>query len=246
MIGPKEQGGLDMPDFDIINNALKATWVKRLNDSTETSSWSHTPLYYLQDVGGLFLLQCNFDLKLLKTNIPIDFYKEALNAWQKINCRTPHTKEQVFNEIVWNNRYIKVEGFSVYYKAWHEAGVTKIEDIFQDNAFLPFNDFCNKFKIKNNFLKYYGLCHAVPQKWVDTLKGKVVAPVEKNADQDNIPLHQLSCKLATKFLVKNKFVIPTAERRMRKANLNEVTIQRIYSLPFKVTKDTRFQFSNTK
>ena len=55
MIGPKEQGGLDMPDFDIINNALKATWVKRLNDSSETSSWSHIPLYYLQDVGGLTL-----------------------------------------------------------------------------------------------------------------------------------------------------------------------------------------------
>ena len=39
MTGPKEQGGLDMPDFDIMNNALKATWVKQLNNSTETSTW---------------------------------------------------------------------------------------------------------------------------------------------------------------------------------------------------------------
>ena len=114
--------------------------VSVFNICTETLSWSHIPLYYLQDVGGFYLLQCNFDLKLLKTNIPIDFYKEALNAWKKINCRTPHTIEQVFNEIVWNNRYIKVEGFSFYYKKWHEAGVTKIEDIFQDSAFLPFNN----------------------------------------------------------------------------------------------------------
>ena len=55
-------------------------------------------------------------------------------------------------------------------------------------------------------MTYFGLCHAVPQKWVDILEGKVVAPVEKSADQDNIPLNQLSCKLATKFLGKNKFV----------------------------------------
>ena len=110
MIGPKELGGLDLPDFDIINDSLKVTWVKRLNDSTETSIWSHIPLYYLQDVGGLFHLQCNIDLKLLKTDIPIDFYKEALKAWQKINNRTPRTKEQVLNEIVWNNRFIKIEG----------------------------------------------------------------------------------------------------------------------------------------
>ena len=70
--------------------------------------------------------------------------------------------------------------------------------------------------------------------------------MKKSAGQDKIPLDQISCKLATKVLVKNKFVAPTAERRMRNANLNEVTIQRIYSLPFKLTKDTRlsiFQFT---
>jgi len=66
IIGPKEQGGLDMPDFQIINEALKAVWVRRLSDSNGTASWSHIPLLYLRPVGGLFLLQCNFDLKLYK------------------------------------------------------------------------------------------------------------------------------------------------------------------------------------
>ena len=94
MIGPKELGGLDVPDFQIINDALKAVSVRRLSDSNGTASWSHIPLSYLQPVGGLFLLQCNFDLKLLKVDILIDFYKEALCAWQKINCSTPITKNR--------------------------------------------------------------------------------------------------------------------------------------------------------
>jgi len=59
MIGPKEQGGLDMPDFQIINDVLKVVWLRRLSDSNGTSSWIHIPLCYLQPVGGLFLLQCN-------------------------------------------------------------------------------------------------------------------------------------------------------------------------------------------
>ena len=102
MIGPKEQGGLNMPDFQIINKAFKVVWVRRLSDSNGIASWSHIPLSYLQPVGGLFLLKCNFDLKLLKVDTPIDFYKEALCAWQKINCNTPNTKKlQVLNEIVW-------------------------------------------------------------------------------------------------------------------------------------------------
>ena len=79
MIGPKEQAGLDMPDFQIINETLKVVWVRRLSDSN------------LQPVGGLFLLQCNFDLKLLKVALPIHFYKEALYTWQKINRSTPNT-----------------------------------------------------------------------------------------------------------------------------------------------------------
>jgi len=33
MIGPKEQGGLDMPDFQIINEALKVVWLRRLSDN---------------------------------------------------------------------------------------------------------------------------------------------------------------------------------------------------------------------
>ena len=79
MIGPKEQGGLDMPDFQIINEALKVVWVRRLSDSDGTASWSHIPLSYLQPVGGLFLLQCNFDSKLLKVDIhvPIGFLQRG-------------------------------------------------------------------------------------------------------------------------------------------------------------------------
>ena len=114
MIGPKEQGGLDMPDFQVINEALKAVWVRRLSDSNGTASWSHNPLSYLQPVGGLFLLQCNFDLKLLQVDIPIDFNKEALCAWQKINCSTPITKKQVLIKNVWNNHNIKIDGYSFY------------------------------------------------------------------------------------------------------------------------------------
>ena len=62
-----------MPDFQIINEALKAVWVRRLSDSNGTENWSHIPLSHLQPVGCLFLLQCNFDLKLLKVDIRIDF-----------------------------------------------------------------------------------------------------------------------------------------------------------------------------
>ena len=76
MVGPKEQGGLNMPDFQITNEALKVVWVRRSSNSNGTVSWSHIPLSYLQPVGGLFLIRCNFDLRLVKVDIPIIFTKK--------------------------------------------------------------------------------------------------------------------------------------------------------------------------
>jgi len=121
----------------------------------------------------------------------------------------------------------------------HVRGLTKIEDFFQGNRFLTFEEFCSKFQIKTNFGNYYGLCHAVPQKWINILKGNFTELLEKRSEKERISLDKLSCKSATKFFVKSKFVTPTTERRMTDAGLKEHTIRLIYSLPFNVTKDTR-------
>jgi len=94
------------------------------------------------------------------------------------------------------------------------------------------------FQIKTNFLHYYRLCHAVPQKWINILKENFTEPLEKHSEKERISLDKLSCKSASKLFVKSQFVTPTAEWRMTEAGLKERTIRLIYSLPFNVTKDT--------
>jgi len=37
---------------------------------------------------------------------------------------------------------------------------------------------------KSNFLYYFGLCHAVPQKWINILKGNVTEPLEERSEKD--------------------------------------------------------------
>ena len=89
-----------------------------------------------------------------------------------------------------DTHHIKIEGYSIYYKKWHDVGLTKIEDFFQGKQFLTFEEFCSKFKIKTNFLNYNGLCHAVPQKWINILKGNVTEPFEKRFEEDKISVDQ--------------------------------------------------------
>ena len=245
MIGPKTKGGLDLPDFDIITKALKVSWIRRLHESNLNACWSHIPLSYIKHLGGPFLFECNYNLKSLKIDIPIDFYKDVFYIWQTINQHTPETKEQIFNEIIWNNSFIKIEGFSVYYRKWYESGVVRIKDIFCGNNFLTFNDFYTKFQIKTTFLKYCGLCNAIPASWIRLLKSSADEAQRKSDHNQKIDIGKLSCKVATKILIDKKFETPTAERRMRQLSLDDSTIRAIYDIPFKVTKDIRlsiFQF----
>ena len=79
-----------MPDFDAINSALKAAWIKRINDSNDNANWSHIPTMLLRPLGGSFLLKCNYDVKSLKVNIPIPFYNEAYMLG-RLSILLPHT-----------------------------------------------------------------------------------------------------------------------------------------------------------
>ena len=78
----------------------------------------------------------------LKLMYRLIFTKKLCAPGKKLIALLPiYTKKQVLNEIVWNNHHIKIEGYSIYYKKWHDAGLTKIEDFFQGNRFLTFEEY---------------------------------------------------------------------------------------------------------
>ena len=89
-----------MPDFEIVNKSLKASWVKRLNEivnkslkaswvkrflAPETQSWKTIPLSILQPDSGPLLFKCNFVLKALP-DFPLlqQFCKDILSAWEEV------------------------------------------------------------------------------------------------------------------------------------------------------------------
>ena len=159
-----------------------------------------------------------------------------------MNQHTPQTKEQILEEIIWNNRFILIEGLSVYYREWHNAGITRVKDIFNKNKFLAPDVLSNKFALKSsNFLKYLALCSAIPRDWIRILKDTHETPASVPDAVNTISINKLSCKIATQSLITKKFQPPTAERRMRQANLDDNAIQTIYNIPFNVTKDI-FQY----
>ena len=94
MVGKIEQGGLNMPGFEIINKSLKAGWAKRFLTPV-AQSWETIPLSFLQPVGGSLLFKCIFSLKALP-DLPLlpQFYKDVSGAWEEIVIHTPKTRKK--------------------------------------------------------------------------------------------------------------------------------------------------------
>ena len=70
--------------------------------------------YYLLDnyEGVLFLLQCNYDVNQI--NISPTFYQDLLVWWSDIGEIVD--PNNVYRYIIWNNKEIKINGESVFYK----------------------------------------------------------------------------------------------------------------------------------
>ena len=74
-------------------------------------------------------------------------------------------KFDIKDETIWNNKFITVNKTSLYYKSWHEAGVTKVSDLLNGSSFYTYEQFVEKYKIRTHFLQYYSLVNAIPSTW---------------------------------------------------------------------------------
>ena len=73
---------------------------------------------------------CNYSLRTLPELplLPL-FYRDVLSTWENISKHTARTKNEIGNEILWNNHEVTIGGKSVFYKQWYDAGVKTLPDI---------------------------------------------------------------------------------------------------------------------
>ena len=93
-------------------------------------------------------------------------YRDVLSPWESISMHTARTKNEIENEILWNNHEVTIGGKSVFYKQWYDAGVKTLPEILgKEGKFLAFTAIKKKYKINTNFLCYIDLCNAIPKHW---------------------------------------------------------------------------------
>ena len=161
LIGPKERGGLDLPEFESTSKSLQTAWVQKMKKSVE-DQWMAIPPFYLKNVGGPFIFYCDYDVKFLDLNNILAFYTDVLNTWAEVREQISDNEICFRSVILWNNKHILIDGKSVHWKEWHEAGILRIKDLLdENNRFLTLDKFFSKTGLKAPFTKLYGLISAI-------------------------------------------------------------------------------------
>ena len=152
LTAPIAKGGLNMINFVHVEKSLKAAWVNRYC-SSENSDWCAFLDFKLEEFGGPFLFQCNYHLNLLGLADLPPFYRNILSVWQELHSKTPHNIKEMKEEKLWNNRFIKIGGRSISYKAWASKGIQKLNDLLDSNGlFFSFEHFKSKYGVRCTFL----------------------------------------------------------------------------------------------
>ena len=100
-----------MLDYDSMIKALRLSWLKRIVDPDYSSFWKSYLNYLLQNEGGLFLVQCNYEIN--QVTLPTTFYRELLEWWEKV--REIEDPDNIYKYVLWNNKEIHVHVLLVKY-----------------------------------------------------------------------------------------------------------------------------------
>ena len=157
LIGPKNSGGLDVPDVESYCKSLKMKWVKLLLEE-RNENWKVIPKFLFNQYGpNLLIFDMNVDSLKSLPNPKIalfPFYQELLEHFIEFNRigkeRKPDTFFEIRKQVIWGNQYIKFSRKSLLYRHWAESGIIFIEDIIH-NGVIDENLILRKLRNKMNW-----------------------------------------------------------------------------------------------
>ena len=109
VVGDIKDGGLKAPHLESIIKTRRIMLCQRFAEK-EPCNWKNILCHHLKQVGGKFILCCNFDIKKLPINLP-QYYRECFECFSHCSAATGNNvlgllHEQISNTVLWNNKLL--------------------------------------------------------------------------------------------------------------------------------------------
>ena len=254
MISDYENGGLKMIDIKVFNRALKSGWIKKYLDNDNHGKWKLLFDLELRKFGGEEIFRGNLSKEDLSKYIKISdtFTSEILQIWTDIKYEANISSiEQLKAHNLWQNSLIRVGNRPIHYRSWSSKGVTTVGHLMKDeNNFLSFSDFTDRYNIETNFLTFQGVLSAVKALWKSNAANFRNGNATHECITDTFLKTKKPNRLAYKILVSKKQKRPITAQTKWIADCTLETQEiidwkTVYRTPFLCTKFTKlivFQF----
>ena len=211
-----------------MEKALKIAWIKRIQNEV-TSSWKIIRDVMVQQYGNLFFLsRCNYDPKLLSLENLSSFYRSILVYWHDFK-KSKQNETDFKNEILWNNRNILIDKKPVFYRRWFSHNIVFIRDLFNRHGNLcSYSEFKTLYNLQVPFTTFYGLVDAIPSLWKKTI-----------TPQNHTNAEEISMTNLFTGAIYSTIEPPTSQSKILRHGFTEKTLDKVYQLPFKITKEVK-------
>ena len=127
-----EQGGLRLIDIEAKYKAILISWVHRLSDNATLSMIVYDNLC---PVIREKIWQCNLSKKdAMRQFTGENYWSRVLHTWCILNYCEPECADEVLDQIIWCNSYIRIEDRPVFWKQFFDKGIVYIRDIMDKDS----------------------------------------------------------------------------------------------------------------
>ena len=136
-------------------------------------------------IGGLRQICTNFDGQRIPNSIP-PFYKQLLTPWSDYTQVNPEDLLTILNQSVWNNRFIKADKISIFYKPFSELNINKVVELCDNKGDFTWTHAKKNRGIQDkDYLKWAGIIHTIPKAWKNNIKEQQenIAKIKNQTDK---------------------------------------------------------------
>lgn len=228
------------------------SWVRRLT-TDDNANWKILPKLFYNNTD--LQLYFNANQEKIKNSLIPTFYRDIHNMWMCTFKKYPTNYKEVLEESLWLNRYITSNNKTLFWKTWIDNGILKIGQLLDSNGiFLSHSDISKKYDVPCNFLHILQIRQSLPLEWRQLLNNdsNMRAPNLTNkhlivkVNKTYIPIQKVSCKQIYWQIIYTTEHVPTAKLKWSKIykefeNASDDIWERIYSLSFNITRETKLQ-----
>ena len=158
----------------------KCTWIKRFlaEDFKKGDLLKHFIQYRGYNVQHI--IKSKLDVTFIQVNS--DFYRQVLQYWYELYSTEPDSSSDIVNFPLWDNKFITIGGKPVSLN-WKNHGIMTMYDIIDKKCNLLTRDqLIAKFNCNMSQMDYNCLIHAIPNRWIKSIKCKPLTMMKINGE----------------------------------------------------------------